>query len=83
MRAQPVADVLGNTITSYYDTLPTNTYYYDVLSAYEWVATDRLDAETGENFTSWGQFFGPHPDHGDFFTTTVCVSTTSFGGLCC
>jgi hypothetical protein len=29
-----------------------------------------LDADTGMNFTSWGQYFGPHPDNGDFFTTT-------------
>lgn len=28
-----------------------------------------LNAATGQNFTSWPEFFGPHPDNGDFFTT--------------
>lgn len=28
-----------------------------------------LNAATGQNFTSWPEFFGPHLDNGDFFTT--------------
>lgn len=28
-----------------------------------------LNAATNQNFTSWPEFFGPHPDNGDLFTT--------------
>ena len=70
LRAQPQADVLGNTFTTYYATNQSpNSSVYDALSASEWVSTDRLNAETDQNFTSWGEFFGPHYYNGDAFTT--------------
>ena len=84
LRAQPLVDVLGNTITNYYNTVQTSTYeYYGLLSANEWVATDRLDAETDQNFTSWAQFYGPHADNNDYFTTTVFILQTPIHTLCC
>ena len=70
LRAHPTADVLGDTFTSYFEANKApNSSVYDGLAASEWVATDRLDAETGQNFTSWAQFFGPHQYNGDLFTT--------------
>jgi len=39
------------------------------LSADVWVAPVYLNAATGQNFSSWPDFFGPNPDNGDFFTT--------------
>ncbi|KAI4091090.1 MAG: hypothetical protein LQ344_004318 [Seirophora lacunosa] len=60
----------------YYDTHtqaemedPENDFDYFSLSANAWVVTDYLNAETGRNFSSWPEFFGPHAQHGDLFTT--------------
>lgn len=71
LRAQATVDALGNTFTNYYDnTDPAQMDPpYEVLSARDWTATDYLNAATGQNFTSFGEFFGPNPDHGDLFTT--------------
>ena len=71
LRAHPTADVLGNTFTAYYKTLSTHDASYKFISASDWTATDRINADTGENFTSWGEFYGPHMYNGDSFTTTV------------
>ena len=71
MRAHEAADVLGTTLTDEYDTQTLNDTFYYELSANEWVATDRLNADTSQNFTSWGEFFGPHEYNGDSFTNVV------------
>lgn len=53
MRAHGTADVIGNTFTTYYTTSQSaNSSAYDALSASDFVSTDRLNAETGQNFTS-------------------------------
>ena len=70
MRAQPAADALGNTYTNYYNTQRLNETFYYELTSLDWVATTRINAATGRNFTSWGEFFGPHDYNGDLFTTT-------------
>ena len=70
LRAHPTADVIGNTFTTYYATRRSaNSSEYDALSASDFVSTDRLNAGTDQNFTSWGEFFGPHEYNGDSFTT--------------
>ena len=69
LRANDFGDALGNTFTTYYNTQQTNQSFYDALSADIWVASGYLNAATGTNFTSWPEFFGPHPDNGDTFTT--------------
>ena len=70
LRAQPFANVIGNTFTQFYqDQISQNSSVYDDLSASDFVATSRIDVETNQNFTSWAQFFGPHPFNGDLFTT--------------
>ncbi|KAI9709404.1 MAG: hypothetical protein M1812_007681 [Candelaria pacifica] len=70
LRAHPMADVLGNTFTNYFTSneAPTSEVY-NALAANAWVATDRLNAATGQNFSSWGELFGPHTYNGDSFTT--------------
>jgi hypothetical protein len=45
------------------------------LLANEWVATDLIDADTGQNFSSWDEFYGPHLYNGDNFTTVVSHPT--------
>ncbi|KAM0798969.1 hypothetical protein BDR22DRAFT_857304 [Usnea florida] len=70
LRAQPFANVIGNTFTQFYqDQRSQNSSVYDDLSASDFVATSRIDVETNQNFTSWAQFFGPHPFNDDLFTT--------------
>ena len=69
LRANDFGNALGNTLTTYYSTQQLNESFYEALSADVWVAPVYLNAATGASFTSWAEFFGPHPDHGDLFTT--------------
>ncbi|KAL9123703.1 MAG: hypothetical protein Q9217_006893, partial [Psora testacea] len=71
MRAYTTTDALGNTFTTYYETQAPEQMdpSYEELSASVWVATDYLKADTGRNFTSWAEYFGPHAFNGDLFTT--------------
>ena len=71
LRAHPTADALGNTFTTFFDTQQMNGSFYTAMAADVFTATDYINTDTGRNFTSWAEFFGPHPDHGDFFTTPV------------
>ncbi|KAK3177069.1 hypothetical protein OEA41_008397 [Lepraria neglecta] len=60
---------MGETLTNFWDTLPTDVYDYYILSDSEWVASDRLNAGTNHNFTSWQDFYDPQEYSGDTFTT--------------
>lgn len=74
MRAHSTADVIGNNINTYYDELDTDSDYYANYSsdfiAMEWVVTDRINAQTGQNFSSWAEYFGPRLLHDGSFTLT-------------
>lgn len=71
MRAHDATDVMGNTMTQEYVRLNTSDEAYSILAANEWVATSRINADTGANFSSWAEFYGPHLYNRDSFTTTV------------
>ncbi|EAW13663.1 uncharacterized protein ACLA_043830 [Aspergillus clavatus NRRL 1] len=78
-RTHPMADVLGSTLTEYWNDIVHNTTYAR-LSANEWVATARLDAATGQNFTSWEDFYGPAGFYDrDGFTKTARHSILNHG----
>ena len=78
LRAHPQADVIGNTLTQYFDENEVkDSDDYAFLAATVFVATARINPETNENFTSWGEYFGPHPYNGDLFTTVHRVNTSS------
>lgn len=81
MRAHPTADVLGNTFTNYYVTQNMNETFYYEQSVNDWVVTDRLNADTEQNFTSWGEFYGPHDYSGDSFSSVVSCPKSALGGL--
>ncbi|KAI9641314.1 hypothetical protein NHQ30_010116 [Ciborinia camelliae] len=70
MRAHSSADVLGKTLTPYWDSLAEDDETKYALAADEWVVTDRINADTNHNFTNWGEFFGPNLYNGDNFTNT-------------
>ncbi|OJI98794.1 hypothetical protein ASPVEDRAFT_147979 [Aspergillus versicolor CBS 583.65] len=56
-RAHRMADVLGDSFTSFWDDLPPNrTQERRFLSTNEWVIQNRLDRETGDEFVSWEDY---------------------------
>ncbi|KAL9075419.1 MAG: hypothetical protein Q9157_004021 [Trypethelium eluteriae] len=70
MRSHHDANIVGETFTSYFQTLPvdpSNETFQDYQGS-EWVVTDRINALTGDNFTSWAEFSGPQHYNGDNFT---------------
>lgn len=74
-RSHELANVLGSAITGFWNSLSLEDEsqqarkYQDI--ADEWVVTPRLNAETGKNFTSWSEYFGPRAYKGDNFSLTV------------
>lgn len=81
LRAHDSANVMGEMITEFFNEEDTSNIDYYILAANEWVATDRLNANTGNNFTSWAEEFGPVSEDGDQFTITVCLLNLSFLSL--
>lgn len=78
MRANPLADILGSTITEFWDTLDITDPRYQEASADEWIATTKINAATGQNFTSWTEMYGPHFDGVSNFTLTERLNTSNF-----
>jgi hypothetical protein len=70
LRAHHAADVIGQTTTTYFQSLSSTSNDFITLIASEWVATERINANTNQTFASWAEFFGPQEDNGDEFTTT-------------
>ncbi|KAI1325015.1 hypothetical protein F5Y16DRAFT_401888 [Xylariaceae sp. FL0255] len=68
MRAHNSANVMGITETDLTNGLPMNNSDYGDLIANEWVVTARINAETGESFSSWAEYYGPNTYHNDNFT---------------
>lgn len=70
MRSHQDANIVGETFTSYFQTLPVDpsneTFQY--YQGSEWVVTDRINALTGDNFTSWAQYYDPQHYNGDSFS---------------
>ncbi|KAI1640957.1 hypothetical protein F4809DRAFT_588177 [Biscogniauxia mediterranea] len=73
-RSHEMADILGTTKTNYWDSLrldnDTEAEEKYEMEADEWVVTTRLNADTGDNFTSWVEYYGPREDNGDSFSLT-------------
>ncbi|CEL06480.1 hypothetical protein ASPCAL09657 [Aspergillus calidoustus] len=68
-RASPWADVLGSAFTEYWQHLGDDETLWYTLLTNEWVAASRLDAESGEYYNSWEEYFGPAGTYnGDAFT---------------
>ncbi|KAI1502241.1 hypothetical protein F5X99DRAFT_427387 [Biscogniauxia marginata] len=73
-RSHGMADILGSTVTNYWESLAldnnTEAEQKYEMEADEWVVTTRLNADTGDNFTSWAEYYGPREDNGDSFSLT-------------
>lgn len=70
-RSHQLGNILGQENTRYFNSLATNDPSYDDFLASEWVITPRLNAATGQNFTSWSQYQGPIAANGDSFSLIV------------
>ncbi|KAL8780137.1 MAG: hypothetical protein Q9213_006621 [Squamulea squamosa] len=70
LRAHETANVLGNTFSAYFDNQRSNTTETDQFAGSPWTAQGYFNAETGQNFSSWPELYGPHQYNGDLFTTT-------------
>ncbi|KAL4967677.1 peptidase S41 family protein [Aspergillus stella-maris] len=64
-RVHPVADVLGSTLTPYWQHLENSSSVALNLMTSEWVVADRLNAETGHRFTSWDDYFFSASSYGE------------------
>jgi hypothetical protein len=77
MRSHWEANILGEILTKEYQSLSIKSsvnnaddYHVADLSGSEWVATDRINADTARGFKSWAELQGPILDNGDNFTLT-------------
>ncbi|KAL8667717.1 MAG: hypothetical protein Q9202_000572 [Teloschistes flavicans] len=68
LRAHNAANVLGSTISTYFDN--SNATVREELVGSAWTASTFINADTGRNFSSWAELYGPHSYNGDLFTTT-------------
>lgn len=73
-----MGDIIGSAITPYWDSLNTDTFEYAALSSDEWIATSRINAATGSNFSSWQEFFGPFTDGIENFTSVERLPFLSY-----
>jgi len=75
-----MADAIGQSIGSYFEEaeLDTDYYneYYSQFIASEWIVTDRINAQTGQDFGSWSEYFGPRRLNDDLFTLTQQYNLT-------
>jgi hypothetical protein len=76
MRAHYWANVLGSTLTEAFQQVNSSDDYYDTLVGEEWVVTDRINAQNGQAFRDWAEFYGPLAIHGDNFTLTERYNTS-------
>lgn len=82
-RSHFLADVLGHAMTEFArhpDNEPNEPGRSDeeYLAVYdsEWVIENRINAETGNNFRTWGEYSGPRRYHGDNFTLVERYNVT-------
>ncbi|KAI4675302.1 uncharacterized protein J4E84_010194 [Alternaria hordeiaustralica] len=69
-RNHHLGSIIGEAYTSYFNSLnPSDPDYNDFLAA-EWTATSKLNAITGQNFTSWAEYTGPVLEKSDSFSLT-------------
>ncbi|KAI9655312.1 MAG: hypothetical protein M1821_005459 [Bathelium mastoideum] len=78
MRSHPEADILGETITRYWNSLTINDQDYEGLLPDEFLSSPRINAKTGQNFSSWGEFSNGYTALGDRFSTTQQYNLSSF-----
>jgi hypothetical protein len=71
IRSQHYADILGTAYTQWWQSLDPESVESQDSAASEWVAVNRINAATGQNFASWSECFGPVLDRNDAFSQKV------------
>ncbi|KAF4539817.1 Peptidase s41 family protein [Lasiodiplodia theobromae] len=75
MRAHDMANDLGRVTDEFwkkegeFDGYNAAAWRFTLASS-DWVASNRIDADTNDSFASWQEFYGPRELHGDSFTKT-------------
>ncbi|KAL1642032.1 hypothetical protein SLS58_005620 [Diplodia intermedia] len=81
-RSHPLANALGETITHWWESLDHNNQAdsenYTTYSRNEWMIADRLNADTGKNFSTWSEYYGPWPFNNDTFSATERYNLSSY-----
>lgn len=77
VRAHDSANIMGSTITGYWDSLTEDDEDFYTLIANEWVVTDRINAATNQNFTSWEDYYGPY-QYRDYFSLVQRYNLSDF-----
>ena len=72
-RSQELGNIVGASTTAYFQSL-TDQDDIQQFAGNEWVITERLNAATNRNFTSWQEYQGPLNINGDSLTLTVCFT---------
>ena len=71
-RIHPMANTLGNAWTDFWESLLDDDVderaFKESEAANEWVITDRINAATGKNFTSWDEYANGPTYNGDKFS---------------
>ncbi|KAF1959262.1 hypothetical protein CC80DRAFT_467721 [Byssothecium circinans] len=71
-RSSPMGNVLGSAITEFWELLDETDdderQFKEELAANEWVITNRINAATGKNFTSWEEYQNGPTVNQDKFT---------------
>jgi hypothetical protein len=78
MRSHALADVLGETYTSWWNKPGTNQDDWWNFAALEWIVTNRINADTDNLFASWSEFSGPVMSNGGQFTLPERYNTSDF-----
>jgi len=82
-RSFPLANVIGTTISDYWESLD-DEWLKNYLLADEWVINAKLNAATGRNFSGWPEYQGPIEANGDAFTLTerYDLANENFDAVC-
>jgi hypothetical protein len=84
IRSHETADILGTAYSRWWQSLETrgdaaSEELYESFAASEWVVLNRINAATGQNFSSWSEYFGPVLSRNDKFSQRVCkAALTSY-----
>ncbi|KAH7408333.1 hypothetical protein DE146DRAFT_645987 [Phaeosphaeria sp. MPI-PUGE-AT-0046c] len=68
IRSHRLADILGTAYTEWWQSLDQESDESQNSAATEWVATNRINAITEQNFASWAEYFEPIVDRNDRFS---------------
>ncbi|CAO2651399.1 Nn.00g039690.m01.CDS01 [Neocucurbitaria sp. VM-36] len=77
-RSHQLGNTLGEAYTAYFNDLEIDDPSYEDFVADEWVITSRLNAATGQNFTSWAEYYDPNQANGDSFSLNERYNLSSY-----